>query len=90
MSDLLAARASITLLEYKPGAVVGRPGHSKYRRWSSDAGGIGSPLICQPTHEARRNAGPCTRCRGAGTSNRSTGCRKYLRDWRSGRTFHPW
>jgi hypothetical protein len=31
MSDLLAARASITLLEYKPGAVVGRPGHSKYR-----------------------------------------------------------
>jgi hypothetical protein len=90
MSDLLAARASIPLLEYLPGAVVGRPGYCKHRRWSSDTGGIGTPLIRQPTYEAGRNAGSCTRCRGAGTSNRSTGCRKYLRDWRPGRTFHPW
>ena len=87
---MLAAGLSITLLEYEPGAVVGRPGHRKYRRWSSDTCGIGTPLIRQPTHEARRNTGSCTRCRGAGTNNRSTGCRKYLCDWRSGRTFHPW
>src|SRR6266700_2701334 len=83
-------RASITLLEYEPGAVVGRPGHRKYRRWSSDTCGIGTSLIRQPTHEARRNTGSCTRCRRAGTNNRSTGCRKHLCDWRSGRTFHPW